>query len=44
MDWELGTAPGRSIRLRAAVVAGIFAVGCFGVLLLYVGVQEWRRK
>ena len=33
MDWELGTAPGRSIRLRAAVVAGIFAVGCFGVLL-----------
>lgn len=34
--------------LGAAALAGQLEVGllrrCFGVLLLYVGVQEWRRK
>lgn len=33
MHKELGTAPTRSLRLRARVIAALFAVGCFGTLV-----------
>lgn len=32
MHNELGAAPGRNLRIRARVVAALFAIGCFGVL------------
>ena len=34
MDKELGTAPNKALRLRAKVVGALFAVGCFGVLVV----------